>query len=77
VRALILAPTRELAMQVFESVKMYSKHLPLRSTCIYGGVDMNPQIQELRRGIEIVVATPGRLLDHVQQKTIALGQVEC
>ena len=76
VRALILAPTRELAMQVFESVKMYSKHLPLRSTCIYGGVDMNPQIQELRRGIEIVVATPGRLLDHVQQKTIALGQVE-
>jgi ATP-dependent RNA helicase RhlE len=76
VRALILAPTRELAMQVFESVKLYSKHLPLRSTCIYGGVDMNPQIQELRRGIEIVVATPGRLLDHVQQKTIALGQVE-
>ncbi|HOB46251.1 MAG TPA: DEAD/DEAH box helicase [Zoogloea sp.] len=76
VRALILAPTRELAMQVYESVKMYSKHLPLRSTCIYGGVDMNPQIQELRRGIEIVVATPGRLLDHVQQKTIALGQVE-
>jgi ATP-dependent RNA helicase RhlE len=76
VRALILAPTRELAMQVFESVKMYSKHLPLRSTCIYGGVDMNPQIQELRRGIEIVVATPGRLLDHVQQKTIALGQVD-
>jgi ATP-dependent RNA helicase RhlE len=58
VRALILAPTRELAMQVFESVKMYSKHLPLRSVCIYGGVDMNPQIQELRRGIEIVVATP-------------------
>jgi len=76
VRALILAPTRELAMQVYESVKMYSKHLPLRSTCIYGGVDMNPQIQELRRGIEIVIATPGRLLDHVQQKTIALGQVE-
>ena len=76
VRALILAPTRELAMQVFESVKLYSKHLPLRSICIYGGVDMNPQIAELRRGIEIVVATPGRLLDHVQQKTIALNQVE-
>jgi ATP-dependent RNA helicase RhlE len=75
-RALILAPTRELAMQVEESVKTYSKHLPLRSTCIYGGVDMNAQIAELRRGIEIVVATPGRLLDHVQQKTIALGQVE-
>ncbi|MDQ7988323.1 MAG: DEAD/DEAH box helicase [Candidatus Dactylopiibacterium sp.] len=76
VRALILAPTRELAMQVHESVQTYSKHLPLRSTCIYGGVDMNAQIAELRRGIEIVVATPGRLLDHVQQKTIQLGQVE-
>ncbi len=76
VRALILAPTRELAMQVHESVQTYGKHVPLRSTCIYGGVDMNPQIQELRRGIEIVVATPGRLLDHVQQKTIQLGQVE-
>ncbi len=76
IRALILAPTRELAMQVHESVQTYAKHLPLRSTCIYGGVDMNPQIQELRRGIEIVVATPGRLLDHVQQKTIQLGQVE-
>jgi len=76
VRALILAPTRELAMQVHESVQTYGKFMPLRSTCIYGGVDMNPQIQELRRGIEIVVATPGRLLDHVQQKTIQLGQVE-
>ena len=75
-RALILAPTRELAMQVFESVKTYCKYLPLRATCIYGGVDMNPQIQELRRGIEIVIATPGRLLDHVQQKTINLTQVE-
>ncbi|MCB1894175.1 MAG: DEAD/DEAH box helicase [Zoogloeaceae bacterium] len=76
VRALILAPTRELAMQVHESVQTYGKYLPLRSTCIYGGVDMNPQMQELRRGIEIVVATPGRLLDHVQQKTIQFGQVE-
>ncbi|KAF7600758.1 MAG: DEAD/DEAH box helicase [Candidatus Dactylopiibacterium carminicum] len=76
VRALILAPTRELAMQVQESVQTYSKHLPLRSTCIYGGVDMNAQIAELRRGIEVVVATPGRLLDHVQQKTINLSQVE-
>ena len=76
VRALILAPTRELAMQVHESVQTYSKHLPLRATCIYGGVDMNAQINELRRGIEIVVATPGRLLDHVQQKTINLSQVE-
>src|SRR5574340_696502 len=76
VRALILTPTRELAMQVHESVKTFVKYLPLRATCIYGGVDMNAQIAELRRGIEIVVATPGRLLDHVQQKTIALGQVE-
>jgi ATP-dependent RNA helicase RhlE len=75
-RALILAPTRELAMQVHESVRTYSKHLPLRSTCIYGGVDMRAQVAELRQGIEIVVATPGRLLDHVQQKTIQLGQVE-
>ena len=76
VRALILAPTRELAMQVHEAVQTYSKYLPLRATCIYGGVDMNAQIQELRRGIEIVIATPGRLLDHVQQKTINLGQVD-
>ncbi|PKO56497.1 MAG: DEAD/DEAH box helicase, partial [Betaproteobacteria bacterium HGW-Betaproteobacteria-19] len=75
-RALILAPTRELAMQVYESVKTYSKHIPLRSTCIYGGVDMKAQVAELRRGIEIVIATPGRLLDHVQQKTIQLNQVE-
>ncbi|MDR2261356.1 MAG: DEAD/DEAH box helicase [Azoarcus sp.] len=76
VRALILAPTRELAVQVFESVTGYGCHLPLRATCIYGGVDMNAQIQELRRGVEIVIATPGRLLDHVQQRTIVLSQVE-
>ncbi|MDR1853886.1 MAG: DEAD/DEAH box helicase, partial [Azoarcus sp.] len=76
VRALILAPTRELAVQVFESVVGYGSHLALRATCVYGGVDMNAQIQELRRGVEIVIATPGRLLDHVQQKTINLSQVE-
>ena len=70
VRALILTPTRELAMQVEESVVTYSKHLPLRSVCIYGGVDMRAQIAELKEGREIVVATPGRLLDHVQQKTV-------
>ncbi|MFU2487834.1 DEAD/DEAH box helicase [Thauera sp. WH-1] len=75
-RALILAPTRELAMQVFESVKTYSKHLPLRSICVYGGVDIKPQQMELRRGIEVVIATPGRLLDHVEQKSINLSQVE-
>ncbi|MDR0564498.1 MAG: DEAD/DEAH box helicase [Azoarcus sp.] len=76
VRALILAPTRELAMQVFESVAGYGCHLNLRAVCIYGGVDMNAQIQELRRGAEIVIATPGRLLDHVQQKTVHFSQVE-
>ncbi|MCL2656053.1 MAG: DEAD/DEAH box helicase [Betaproteobacteria bacterium] len=76
VRALVLAPTRELAMQVHESVQTYAKHLTLRSACIYGGVDIKPQLAELRRGVEIVVATPGRLLDHVEQRSIALGQVE-
>ncbi|WEN43049.1 ATP-dependent RNA helicase RhlE [Thauera sp. GDN1] len=75
-RALILAPTRELAMQVYESVRTYSKHLPLRSVCVYGGVDIKPQQMELRRGIEVVIATPGRLLDHVEQKSINLSQVE-
>jgi len=76
VRALVLVPTRELAAQVQESVRTYGKHLQLRSTVIYGGVGINPQIAELRRGVDIVVATPGRLLDHVQQKTIDLRQVE-
>ncbi|GAA5169424.1 DEAD/DEAH box helicase [Viridibacterium curvum] len=76
VRALIIAPTRELAMQVHESVQTYSKHLPLRSVCIYGGVDIKPQLAELRRGVEIVVCTPGRLLDHVEQKSILFHQVE-
>ena len=75
-RALIIAPTRELAMQVHESVRTYSKHLALRSACIYGGVDIKPQIAELRRGVEVVVCTPGRLLDHVEQRSIALNQVE-
>ncbi len=76
VRALILAPTRELAAQVEESVRLYAKYLPLRSACIYGGVPMDPQIAQLRRGVEILVATPGRLLDHIQQRTLTLSQVE-
>ena len=76
VRALILAPTRELAMQVHQSVVTYSKHLPLRSVCIYGGVDIRPQIAELREGREIIIATPGRLLDHVQQKSVSFNAVE-
>ncbi|HXC41325.1 MAG TPA: DEAD/DEAH box helicase [Burkholderiales bacterium] len=76
VRALILTPTRELAVQVEESVRVYGKHLPLRATVVYGGVPMDPQTQALRRGVEILVATPGRLLDHVQQKQIQFNQVE-
>jgi ATP-dependent RNA helicase RhlE len=76
VRALILVPTRELAAQVHESVRAYGRHLKLRSTVIFGGVGIHPQITELRRGTDIVVATPGRLLDHVQQRTIDLRQVQ-
>lgn len=75
VRALILTPTRELADQVFESVQTYSKHTPLRSAVVFGGVDIGPQREALRRGCEVLVATPGRLLDHVEQKNVNLGQV--
>jgi ATP-dependent RNA helicase RhlE len=75
VRALILTPTRELALQVFESVKTYGKHLPLVSEAIYGGVSISEQIRKLRKGCDIVVATPGRLLDHVLQKNIDLSSV--
>jgi ATP-dependent RNA helicase RhlE len=76
VRALILTPTRELADQVAENVKAYSRHTPLRSTVVFGGMDMAPQTAILRSGVEIVIATPGRLLDHVQQKTINLSQTQ-
>ena len=76
VRALIVTPTRELAIQVEESVRTYGKYMKLKSTCIYGGVGMQPQVDALRRGVDVVVATPGRLLDHVQQKTVDLRQVE-
>ncbi|MBI4756582.1 MAG: DEAD/DEAH box helicase [Betaproteobacteria bacterium] len=76
VRALLLTPTRELAIQVHDSVKEYGKYLPLRSTVLYGGVDIKPQNADLMRGMEVVVATPGRLLDHVQARTISLNQVE-
>jgi len=76
VRCLVLVPTRELAAQVQESVRTYGKHMKLRTAVVYGGVGFEPQVQELRRGVDIVVATPGRLLDHVQQKTIDLRQVE-
>jgi ATP-dependent RNA helicase RhlE len=76
VRALILTPTRELAAQVGESVATYGRHLPLTSAVIFGGVKINPQIQMLRSGVDILVATPGRLLDHVSQKTLDLSSVE-
>jgi ATP-dependent RNA helicase RhlE len=76
VRALILTPTRELAAQVEESVRTYGKHVKLSSAVIFGGVNINPQIDRLRGGIDILVATPGRLLDHMQQKTIDLSKVE-
>jgi ATP-dependent RNA helicase RhlE len=75
VRALVLTPTRELAVQVAESFREYGAKLPLRSTVVYGGVDMNAQIEQLRKGVEILVATPGRLLDHVQNKTVMFNQV--
>ena len=74
-RALILVPTRELAAQVGDSVRHYGKHLRQRSTVIFGGVGINPQVDALRRGTDIVIATPGRLLDHAQQKTIDLSHV--
>lgn len=76
VRALILTPTRELAAQVQESVRTYGKHLPLTSTVVFGGVNINPQIQALRQGVDILVATPGRLLDLVSQKMVDLSKVE-
>ena len=76
VRVLMLAPTRELAIQVYESVKTYSKYLPIRSLCTYGGVDIKPQIAEIRLGVEVLVATPGRLLDLVEQKCLNFGSVQ-
>ena len=76
IRALILTPTRELAAQVEECVTAYGKYLPLKSAVIYGGVSINPQIEKLRRGVDILVATPGRLLDHVQQRTLDLSNIE-
>ncbi|MBO8093909.1 MAG: DEAD/DEAH box helicase, partial [Prosthecochloris sp.] len=76
VRGLILTPTRELAAQIGESVTNYGRYMPLSSSVIFGGVNIRPQINTLRKGVDIVVATPGRLLDHVSQKTLDLSQVE-
>jgi ATP-dependent RNA helicase RhlE len=75
-RVLILTPTRELTAQVGDSVKAYSRHLPLRTAIVYGGVKLKPQIDQLRKGVDIVVATPGRLLDHAGQKNVDLSAVE-
>ena len=76
VRALMITPTRELAMQIAQSVEDYGRHIPLRSTVVYGGVPIDPQIKMLLGGVEILVATPGRLMDHVGQRTVNLGQVQ-
>jgi superfamily II DNA/RNA helicase len=76
VRVLVLSPTRELADQIAVNVRAYTKYLPLRSAVIFGGVNMDAQTAQLRSGVEIVVATPGRLLDHVQQKAISFSKVE-
>ena len=75
-RALILTPTRELAVQVHDSLRAYGKHLRLASTTIYGGAGMQPQIDALRRGLDILVATPGRLLDHLERRSVDLSHVE-
>jgi ATP-dependent RNA helicase RhlE len=76
VQALILAPTRELADQVGDNVRQYAARTPLRTAIVFGGIDMDPQTEALRAGVEVLVATPGRLLDHLQQRNTTLGQVE-
>jgi ATP-dependent RNA helicase RhlE len=76
IRALVLTPTRELAAQVGEAVQTYGKHLDLKSAVIFGGVKINPQIEALKKGVDILIATPGRLLDHVGQGTLHLDDVE-
>ena len=76
VRALVLAPTRELADQVAANVKAYASHTLLRSTVVFGGIDMKPQTAELKAGVEVLIATPGRLLDHIEAKNCVLNQVE-
>ncbi|MHA6204229.1 DEAD/DEAH box helicase [Dyella soli] len=75
-RALVLTPTRELAAQVHDNLRDYSKHMRVSSTTIFGGVSMGPQMQALRRGVDVVIATPGRLIDHMQQRSLDLSGVE-
>jgi ATP-dependent RNA helicase RhlE len=76
VRALVLLPTRELADQVAQQIKLYAKHTKLRSAVVFGGMDMKPQTAELKAGVEVLIATPGRLLDHIEAKNAVLNQVE-
>ncbi len=76
VRALVVTPTRELALQIDESVAIYGVHTGLKSTAIFGGVGISPQIERLRKGVDVVIATPGRLLDHLGQRTLDLSRVE-
>ena len=76
VRALVLLPTRELADQVAQQIALYAKYTKLRSTVVFGGMDMKPQTLELKKGVEVLVATPGRLLDHIEAKNAVLNQVE-
>jgi ATP-dependent RNA helicase RhlE len=75
-RCLVLVPTRELAVQVHDSVRTYGKHLRLKATAIYGGVGMGPQLSALKGGVDIIVATPGRLLDHIEQRSVDLSGIE-
>ena len=76
IRVLILTPTRELAAQIEESVQTYGKYMEVSSTVVFGGVGMNPQISRVKKGVDILVATPGRLLDLLQQGVLDLGQVQ-
>ena len=76
VRCLVLTPTRELASQVSQSIKTYGKYSSIRSTEVYGGVSFNNQVKALKKGVDILIATPGRLLDHIEQKTLDLSKVE-
>ncbi len=76
IRGLVLAPTRELAMQISANMKTYGHHLPLRHTVVFGGVSQNPQVQQLRKGVDVLIATPGRLLDLMQQGFIRLDRIE-
>ena len=76
IRTLVLTPTRELAIQIFENFKIYGRYLPLRAACIYGGARQNPQIAALKRGVDVLVATPGRLMDLMNQGFIDLKNIE-